>query len=1002
MAPLEQSDTQPAPSQPLGMSSGANSAPKGAPGNITDKSGGNFKWEMQELLQKPLVKGDAWYLVDNHWFKAFKHYAGLGLDSVPYDSGGAGDPAMHPGPIDNKPLFKAETLGGTREEAQIRDHMIDEMDYVLVPQEAWQALVAKFGTGDGWQEVRRVVVEHGMFVKHCKVEVYYMQFQLADNATLEESVQRKFSKSDTLETISNCMREIFNIPEEAETRLWNKYTSNTYEQLSRLSDTVQDAGLFSGQLIIIERKNEDGTWPRQAGSSTTAGATSTSPIPTPPPLNATFDKKEASPVAGALTGPSTSSQATSRYNFSGSSATYGDGGMSEKAQPGICGLSNLGNTCFMNSIIQGLSNTPQITEYFDNDNYLEDINEDNPLGMKGEIARTFGQLIKDMWSGKYTYVVPRPFKMAVGKFAPQFSGYQQQDSQELLTFLLDGLHEDLNRIKQKPYVEMDDSDGKPDSEVAMEAWENYKKRNDSVILDIFHGLLKSTVVCPECPKVSVTFDPSCYLSLPLPVKKERQIDVFLVHLDPSRPPTQYKVTVPKNGSMSELCSALGKMSGAIPENLIVTDVYNHRFHKIYTGEDQLSHILDRDDIFIYETGGSSESKTVTVPVYLRERKNTSTYAPTNLFGQPFLVTLPSEMTQDKLYNSLIDRMARYVSRPSEEDEWWKPPPKVEDGNNGNSPDDIDMNGETAETGSEESPVSETSDAPKPTASTNGTEDDEMLSDDEDQGPQKMFSLHLVNSYGNAQIEPLSGEPEEKVQLSSKNYLSLDWHPRAKQKFFNDKAAEEFNQDDSWHGKVAPKKQTIKLAECLKLYTSQEKLGADDAWYCPKCQKHQQATKKFDLWSLPEILIIHLKRFSYNRYWRDKIDTLIDFPTKNLDMTPYVINPSHGQAVYDLIAVSNHYGGMGGGHYTAYGKNKTDGNWYYFDDSSVTQTNEEAVVTKAAYVLFYQRRNISKGSNNPNRRAIPSAAGSAEAMVNGGTPTTNGHEGNHSEEEMEVN
>ena len=80
-------------------------------------------------------------------------------------------------------------------------------------------------------------------------------------------------------------------------------------------------------------------------------------------------------------------------------------------------------------------------------------------------ARTFGQLIKDMWSGKFTYVVPRAFKMAVGRFAPQFSGYQQQDSQELLTFLLDGLHEDLNRVRQKPYVEMSEADGKPDSEV---------------------------------------------------------------------------------------------------------------------------------------------------------------------------------------------------------------------------------------------------------------------------------------------------------------------------------------------------------------------------------------------------------------------------------------------------------------------------------------------------------------------------------------------------------
>jgi len=196
-------------------------------------------------------------------------------------------------------------------------------------------------------------------------------------------------------------------------------------------------------------------------------------------------------------------------------------------------------------------------------------------------------------------------------------------------------------------------------------------------------------------------------------------------------------------------------------------------------------------------------------------------------------------------------------------------------------------------------------------------------------------------------------------------------------------SEDFTQDDSWNGKIAPKKQTITLAECLKLYTSQEKLGADDAWYCPTCQKHQQATKKFDLWCLPEVLIIHLKRFSYNRYWRDKIDTVIDFPIRGLDMTQYVINTAHGKAIYDLIAVSNHYGGMGGGHYTAYGKNKLDSNWYYFDDSSVTQTNEEAVITKAAYVLFYQRRSTSKTSTQ-STRVIPAAAGSAEAASGGAT------------------
>jgi len=968
-----------------------------------------LKTELQKHIEKPLVKGDAWFLVDNHWFKQLKKY--VGMEGTMFDSGGkeAGEESDNPGPVDNKPLFKEDG-------SDIREHLIDEMDYALVPEEAWTLLVDKFGISEGQEPIKRKVVEHGMFVKHCKVEVYYIEFQLAENSNLEETKKKKFSKSDTLEHIKNVMTTEFNIPTEAETRLWNKYTSNTYEQLSRLDNTVQDAGLFSGQLIIIEIRNDDGTWPRQARSTGSLGTNgSTSPIPAPPPQplgSSSFDKKEGSPLGA---GASTSTAGSSRYNFSGTSATYGDGGLSDKAQPGICGLSNLGNTCFMNSIIQGLSNTPEITEYFDNDNYIEDINEDNPLGMKGEIAKSFGQLIKDMWSGKYTYVVPRSFKMAVGRFAPQFSGYQQQDSQELLTFLLDGLHEDLNRVRQKPYVEMSDSDGKPDSEVAMEAWENYKKRNDSVILDIFHGLLKSTVVCPECPKVSVTFDPTCYLSLPLPVKKERQVEVFLVYLDPLKPPTQFKVTAPKNGTMGDLCTALGKLANVPGDSLVVTDVYNHRFHKIYTGEDQLSHILDRDDIFVYETD-NSDPNNVTVPVYLREKKNCSSYAPSNLFGQPLLCSLPQSCTHNQLYDALLQRMARYVSRPAQEDDWWKPPPKRPD--SGQGEDCLMEQGEgSSGVSSEESPTSET----EPGKTSNGdTADDDMLSEEEEPvGPLKMFNLNLVNSYGNAQIEPISDQEEENITLSSKNYLSLDWHPRAKQKFFNEKAAEEFSQDDSLHGRTTPKKQVIKLSECLKLYTSQEKLGAEDAWYCPNCQKHQQATKKFDLWSLPEVLIIHLKRFSYNRYWRDKIDTLIEFPVKNLDMTQYVINSSHGQAVYDLIAVSNHYGGMGGGHYTAYGKNKTDGNWYYFDDSSVTQTNEEAVVTKAAYVLFYQRRSTSKSAAP--KRVIPSAAGSAEAAdsssattstlgagssgtvhMNGGPSVlTNGIAGD-SDEEMEVN
>jgi ubiquitin C-terminal hydrolase len=88
-----------------------------------------------------------------------------------------------------------------------------------------------------------------------------------------------------------------------------------------------------------------------------------------------------------------------------------------------------------------------------------------------------------MLQGGISSVSPKGFKAALARFAPQFQGYSQQDRQELLAFLLDGLHEDLNRVRQKPYVEEPNAAGRPDKALAAEAWANYRKRNDSVIVD---------------------------------------------------------------------------------------------------------------------------------------------------------------------------------------------------------------------------------------------------------------------------------------------------------------------------------------------------------------------------------------------------------------------------------------------------------------------------------------------------------------------------------------
>lgn len=259
-------------------------------------------------------------------------------------------------------------------------------------------------------------------------------------------------------------------------------------------------------------------------------------------------------------------------------------GSSKQVGTGLIGLDNLGNTCFMNSAVQCLAHTSKLVDYFLGDFYKE-INHNNPLGLKGELAYSFGDLLRKLWALDRTPVAPRQFKGKLARFAPQFSGFNQHDSQELLAFLLDGLHEDLNRVKCKPYSEAKDSDGRPDEEVADEYWGNHIARNDSIIVDICQGQYKSTLVCPDCRKVSVTFDPFMYLSLPLPSTTMRTMTITVFNTDGTTGPSPYTVSVPKSGDTKTLIDALSiacSLKG--DERLLVAEVFSFSLHYHYNPE----------------------------------------------------------------------------------------------------------------------------------------------------------------------------------------------------------------------------------------------------------------------------------------------------------------------------------------------------------------------------------------------------------------------------------
>lgn len=133
-----------------------------------------------------------------------------------------------------------------------------------------------------------------------------------------------------------------------------------------------------------------------------------------------------------------------------------------------------------------------------------------------------------------------------------------------------------------------------------------------------------------------------------------------------------------------------------------------------------------------------------------------------------------------------------------------------------------------------------------------------------------------------------------------------------------------------------RKNGITLDDCLDEFGKEEILSEMDTWYCPRCKEHKRASKKFELWKSPDILIMHLKRFSSSGWRRDKLDVLVDFPLDGLDLSSRVIETEHGkQELYDLFAVDDHWGGLGGGHYTAFAKNYKDNEWYEYNGERTT-------------------------------------------------------------------
>ncbi|KAK0202664.1 hypothetical protein DFS33DRAFT_1342014 [Desarmillaria ectypa] len=1002
---------------------------------------------INKIRLKKMQAGETWYLVSKEWWEKWRKAC---LGTVDKE-----------GPHQEEDLGAVDNSSLIDEYGNLKSPIVETYDVEFIPQEAWDHFVTWYGEPQCILPRKAITRsnEATLELQPPRLRVLRLaQTEVLPDLDAPSHPYVMLSTQDTLKTLCESLASVV-APESLdplpEYRVWkvepsgddfnhpeyplSEFNINRGTRVKPTDETLGDELIDTDDAFVVEFKRDNG-W--LSDTPLKPNTTAVAFEPEHKPLfnsNDSFFNRMGNNYNMTVT--TTKARATVDDYYVSSSPSKPNGRNHRTVDPGTLGLGNMGNTCFMNSALQCLAHTKELAEYFLIGVFKDELNPDNPLGMHGAIAEAFGALLERIWdeNGIASSYSPRNFKSQLQRFAPQFSGYQQHDSQELVAFLLDGLHEDLNRVLKKPYIENPDWEGGGDLELvqlAKKSWEGYKRRNDSVIVDLFQGQYQSTLVCPECRKVSITFDPFMYLTLPLPVKKKWKHTILYIPWDVQKPHVKIPVELGPDASLKDLRALLGGWMGVNPDHLLNLETFQHKFYKNLNDSVLCGEVQDNDVVVCYELPcHARQSRTykkqpddpIIVPMFLADAHVISTsFKPSysrgdGYFGHPSIMVLDREQAKsvDLMYNAAIERLQRWTANTRDLYDWQGKNSKGSDTDliqiSGarvtDSLTEIHEDGDVVTVAVEEGDIVDAK-------SMNIGEDDDLMSDDGLQsksdmepikvGPKKgIFTLRLKSDFKDyvstqtgyyqtksyeswdKREEDIDNEP---VLLRENDALFCEFDENMKAYYFGEERRQfEHARWDTWGMYVHPeyreaqeasagkKLKDISLQDCLDEFTKEERLGEDDLWYCPKCKKHQQASKKFDLWKVPDVLVVHLKRFSNSRTLRDKIDSFVDFPVEGLDLTAMAgertvakrlrdsgiatdaleLGSLDEALVYDLFGVDEHMGGLGGGHYRAYAMNHLTDQWYHFDDSYVTSACATDAVNANAYLLFYRRRTSSQ-------------------------------------------
>uniref|UniRef100_A0A7M4EVG0 ubiquitinyl hydrolase 1 n=1 Tax=Crocodylus porosus TaxID=8502 RepID=A0A7M4EVG0_CROPO len=793
-----------------------------------------------------------------------------------------------PGAIDNQPLVTQEPVKAaslTMEGGRLKQspHLVEGRDYIMVPEPVWRALYHWYGANLALP--RPVIKNSKTNMPELELFPCYLLFLRqqpaartqqsniwvnmgnvpSPNAPLKRVLAYTgcFSRMQTIKEIHEYLSQRLRIKEE-DMRLWIYYSENHLSLLDDEDHRLEYLKIKDEQHLVIEVRNKDMSWPEEMSFIANSSKIDRHKVPT---------------------------------------------------EKGATGLSNLGNTCFMNSSIQCVSNTQPLTQYFISGRHLYELNRTNPIGMKGHMAKCYGDLVQELWSGTQKNIAPLKLRWTIAKYAPRFNGFQQQDSQELLAFLLDGLHEDLNRVHDKPYVELKDSDGRPDWEVAAEAWENHLRRNRSIVVDLFHGQLKSQVKCKTCGHISVRFDPFNFLSLPLPMDSYMHLEITVIKLDGTTP-VRYGLRLNMDEKYTGLKKQLSELCGLKPEQILLAEVHGSNI-KNFPQDNQKVRLSVSGFLCAFEIPVPGSPTSASSPVQTDFSTGPSTNGMLNIMMNgdlPRPTLIPNGMpntvvpcgTENNLANWMLNGHVSLlpdspfigyiiaVHRKMMRTELYFLSSQKNRPSLFGMPLIVPCTVHTRKKDLYDAvwiQVSRLASPLPPQEASNHAQDC-----DDSMGYQYPFTLRVVQKDGNSCAwcpwyrfcRGCKIECTEDRACVGNAYIAVDWDPTALHLRYQTSQERIVEEHESVEQSRRAQAEPINLDSCLRAFTSEEELGEDEMYYCSKCKTHCLATKKLDLWRLPPILIIHLKRFQFvNGRWI-KSQKIVKFPRENFDPSAFLV------------------------------------------------------------------------------------------------------------------